>query len=57
MEAIYNLGLASVRLGELGYGVAAFKKLHAMLPENPEARGRGGGAGLEGEEEGFGGAG
>lgn len=36
VEAIYNLGLASVRLRELPYAIVAFKKLHAMLPESVE---------------------
>lgn len=38
-QAIYNLGLVSVRLGELPYALQAFKKLHAMLPDNVEVRG------------------
>lgn len=36
VEAIYNLGLVSQRLNELPYALAAFKKLHNMVPDNVE---------------------
>jgi len=36
VEAIFNLGLVNLRLGDTQYALAAFKKLHAMLPDNVE---------------------
>ena len=43
VEAIFNLGLANIKMQEFGYALAAFKKLHNMLPDNVEVgRGLGG---------------
>ncbi len=36
VEAIFNLGVVSQRLNELPYALAAFKKLHNMVPDNVE---------------------
>uniref|UniRef100_A0A7R9U8S4 Uncharacterized protein n=1 Tax=Pinguiococcus pyrenoidosus TaxID=172671 RepID=A0A7R9U8S4_9STRA len=36
VEAIYNLGLANIRLGAHSEAYQAFEKLHTLLPNNPE---------------------
>lgn len=36
VEAIFNLGLVNLKMEEYNYALAAFKKLHAMLPDNVE---------------------
>jgi tetratricopeptide (TPR) repeat protein len=36
VEAIYNLGIVSKKLGVLGEALQAFEKLHTIVPSSPE---------------------
>ena len=36
VEAIYNLGIVSKKLGVLGESLQAFEKLHTIVPSSPE---------------------
>lgn len=36
VEAIYNLGLVNVKMGNYQEAQQAFEKLHTIIPHNPE---------------------